>query len=205
MTADDRRRANPRGQGSRLRAELLDAAARLLDGGGRDVTITLRGVAREAGVAAPSIYDHFPRLDDLLLALAEEFLAELSQVLDQAARRVRAPDPEARLRAVARAYLRWGMGRPGPYALVFEGRGLPAVNGSSPGDRLPSVPLDVLTDVLAGVLTDGDPASANPRLAALTVWTGLHGIVTLRAARPDVSWPAVNRHLDAVLGGVRPG
>jgi AcrR family transcriptional regulator len=200
MTVDGRRRVNARGQGARLRTELLDAAARLFDDGGRQATVTLRGVAREAGVAAPSIYDHFPRLDDLLGVLAEGYLLELAEVLDRAACRGRDPDPDLRLRTVARAYLRWGLDRPGPYALVFEGRGRRPDPGPEQSDRWAVEPLNTLASVLSG----RDPAPANPRLAALSVWTGLHGIVTLRAARPDVGWPALNRHLDAVLVGVLP-
>lgn len=53
------RAVNPRGQGPRLRQDILDAATALL---GREpaVAVTLRAIARQAGVAAPSIYAHFP-------------------------------------------------------------------------------------------------------------------------------------------------
>jgi AcrR family transcriptional regulator len=199
MATDGRRTINARGQGGRLRAELLDAAGRLLEAGGWSAEITLRGVAREAGVAAPSIYDHFPHLDDLLLALVDQYLADLSEVLGRAVRRVRDHHPQTRLRAVARAYLRWGLDHPGPYSLVFEGHGLSSGDGSG-GPYPPAEPLDTLI----GVLVEQDPAPANPRLVAVAVWTGLHGMVSLRSARPDAAWPSLNRHLDAVLAGVLP-
>lgn len=199
MTVDGRRTINARGQGARLRTELLDAAARLLDAGGRGAELTLRGVAREAGVAAPSIYDHFPHLDDLLLALADQYLADLSDVLARAARQARDRDPGTRLRAVARAYLRWGLDRPGAYGLVFEGRGPGAGDGPIRPQRR-AEPLDKLIAAVAQL----DPAPANPRLAAVVVWTGLHGTVSLRTAWSDVAWPSLNRHLDAVLAGVLP-
>ncbi|MGB7447887.1 MAG: hypothetical protein WA892_02050 [Ornithinimicrobium sp.] len=43
------RRRNPRGQGERLRDEIVQAAALLLDETGSSESITLRAVARRAG------------------------------------------------------------------------------------------------------------------------------------------------------------
>src|SRR5512142_915331 len=107
------RTANPRGSGARLRDELLDAATRLLDAGGRDATLTLRGVAREAGVAAPSVYPHFPDLDALVLELIRRHMGDLATRVRAAV--ARADDARAALRAAAHAYVRWGLERPGPY------------------------------------------------------------------------------------------
>jgi len=53
------RRRNLRGEGGRLKAGVIDATMRLLD---RSPTAesSLRMAAKEGGVAAPSIYAHFP-------------------------------------------------------------------------------------------------------------------------------------------------
>jgi AcrR family transcriptional regulator len=195
------RRPNVRGQGGRLRTELLDAAERLLTARGRGAEITLRAVAREAGVAAPSIYDHFPHLDDLLVELAQRYVGELAGVVDLAACRTRDADPGARLRAAARAYLRWGLDHPGPYALVLERRVLDSTARAPEPDPLVGTRL---LDPLAALVGELDPAPANPRTAAVAVWTGLHGIVSLRSAEPAFAWPALSLHLDAVLTGVFP-
>ena len=56
----DRRARNPRGSGDRLREEIVEAGIRLVDETGDSAALTLRGVARAAGIAAPSIYQHFP-------------------------------------------------------------------------------------------------------------------------------------------------
>src|SRR5712691_7955762 len=79
-----RRTPNPRGQGGRLRDELLDAASGLLAAGGRDAELTLRSVARAAGVAAPSVYQHFADLDELMLALVRHHLADLATAIGNA-------------------------------------------------------------------------------------------------------------------------
>src|SRR5438445_3562284 len=102
------RTANPRGAGTRLREELLDAATRLLAAGGRDAVLTLRGVAREAGVAAPSVYAHFTDLDELVLELIGRHLADLAEVVRAAVRTADPDDAADALRAAAYAYVRWG-------------------------------------------------------------------------------------------------
>src|SRR3954466_13233566 len=117
-----RRTANPRGAGTRLREALLAAATRLLDAGGRDAVLTLRGVAREAGVAAPSVYPHFADLDALVLELIRRHLADLTEAVRAAV--TRAGNAQEALRRAAHAYARWGLERPGPYTVVFEGRAL---------------------------------------------------------------------------------
>ncbi|WP_374213337.1 TetR family transcriptional regulator [Crossiella sp. SN42] len=43
-----------------LRAEILAAAAGLINDGGDERAVTLRAVARRTGIAAPSIYLHAP-------------------------------------------------------------------------------------------------------------------------------------------------
>jgi AcrR family transcriptional regulator len=57
------RQRNARGQGGRLRSEIVEASRRLTDHGGD--ALTLRAIAREAGIAGPSIYDHFANVDEI--------------------------------------------------------------------------------------------------------------------------------------------
>ncbi|RYF62338.1 MAG: TetR/AcrR family transcriptional regulator, partial [Cytophagaceae bacterium] len=49
------RARNPRGSGARLRGEIVAAAATLIARTGSDQAVTLRSVAREVGISAPSI------------------------------------------------------------------------------------------------------------------------------------------------------
>lgn len=190
-----RRSANPRGAGVRLRDELLDAATRLLDAGGRDATLTLRGVAREAGVAAPSVYPHFADLDALVLELIRRHLADLTGVVRAAV--AAAGGPEEALRSAAGAYVRWGLDRPGPYTVVFEGRALRQLTrdeelGLSAGE-------DLLAD-LVDLLRSLPRPPADAATAAVALWSGLHGVVALRTAKPAYPWPPLEAHVDAVVG-----
>src|SRR5882757_7106539 len=87
---------NPRGQGERLRAEIVDAALRLLDELADDQALSLRAVAREVGIAATSVYIHFADRDALVLAALEHCYAELSRAADDV--ESAAADPVAALR-----------------------------------------------------------------------------------------------------------
>ena len=188
------RTANPRGAGSRLREELLDAATRLLDAGGRDAALTLRGVAREAGVAAPSVYPHFADLDALVLGLIRRHLADLSAVVRSAVQE--ATTGEEALRRAGHAYVRWGLERPGPYTVVFEGR---ALRQLSRDEELALAAGDDLLEDLLALLRGLPHPPPDPARAAFAVWSGLHGVVSLRTAKPAYPWPSLEDHVDAVL------
>lgn len=62
------------------RRRILAAALRLIEEGRSPNALGLREVAREAGVAAPSIYNHFADMDELGLALVDESLIRLRSI-----------------------------------------------------------------------------------------------------------------------------
>lgn len=196
MEAPHGRRPNPRGQGGRLREELLEAATRLLRSGGRDAELTLRGIAREAGVAAPSVYQQFADLDELMLALIHHHLADLATALGAERRRVADTPPRHQLRAIGHAYVAWGLANPGPYTVVFEGRVLRLLTREQEAAMLAGTGLfAVLTELVAAVVGPTEDAA----LAATAVWTSLHGLIVLRTAKPAFAWPPLDVHVDAVL------
>ncbi|MFI6792032.1 TetR/AcrR family transcriptional regulator [Nonomuraea sp. NPDC050383] len=117
------RRRNPRGQGDRLRAEILAAVARLLD---RELTetalpVSLREVAREVGIAAQSLYLHFADKDQLAQAVAEDgyqrVVAAMRDADSQAA--ARGADAGERLRVQANAFCDFARAERGVTRLMF--------------------------------------------------------------------------------------
>src|SRR3954469_24853831 len=113
-TATPTRARNRRGEGARLRADIVAAAVDLLDETGDEQAVTLRAVARKVGISAPSIYRHFPDRQAILLALAQETFAELADQLSEAT----GTDPVTRLRAVCAAYLDFAATRPQHYRMM---------------------------------------------------------------------------------------
>src|ERR1700752_240116 len=74
------RMQNRRGEGPRLRAEIIDAAARLLVEKGPEA-VSLRAIARRAGITAPAIYAHFDGLDEVLEAIVANNFQMLADYL----------------------------------------------------------------------------------------------------------------------------
>lgn len=187
---------NPRGEGLRLRDELVRATSRLLESDPGDVT--LRGIAREAGVAAPSVYGHFDDLDALLRAVVEHHLGELRREVEAAA--ASAGDPVTRLRAAALAYCRWGVEHAGAYGVVFGGR---AVRLLTEQESAAFVHGEAMLAHLADLLADVPGVAAHEVPERVLVgWTGLHGCVSLRTGKPGYPWPPLDEHVDLVLAGL---
>lgn len=177
--------------------ELIEAAARLLESSGDAKALTLAAVAREAGVAAPSIYRHFADRNQLVEAVVADRFQRLDQVLLEAV--AGAPGPAEALRACCDAYCRFGLEHPGHYQVLFSAHlGLdPARPGERPGER-------VFGRLVAAVQACIDAGAARPSDAAVTavnVWVALHGIVSLRTSRPHHAWPPVDRLVNAALSG----
>src|ERR1700726_3875956 len=66
------------------RQALLDAALLRMDGGESFDALSLRSVARAAGVVPTAFYRHFASMDELGLALVEESFRTLRAMLRQA-------------------------------------------------------------------------------------------------------------------------
>ncbi|WP_433570254.1 TetR/AcrR family transcriptional regulator [Streptomyces sp. CA-251247] len=193
-TADHpRTHGNRRGEGHLLRGEILTAAAELLDSGGDGRAVTLRAVARRAGIATTSIYPHFPDRQALVLAVAGQAVAGLSHRLrtaDEAG-----GDARQRLHTVCRTYLDFAHRHPGRYRLMFAGLGRPiaAVDGEvTPDDPVNAggEVMRILTAALTACAAAGQCTSSDPAADALALWLGLHGLAHQRAVAATFRWPA---------------
>ena len=180
------RRRNQRGQGDRLREDIIAAAAAVLAGSGDARQITLRGVAKMIGIAPPSIYRHFPDVEHLAMAVAERSFATFAAARDQAGQQ--ASDPAAGLLARCRSYCQFALDHPGEYRFVFS----PEAPHTSPGR--PSAGMgafQALTGSIRACQQAGLARAAEPPdLLAAQVWTALHGLVLLRLNAPGFPWPA---------------
>jgi AcrR family transcriptional regulator len=191
------RRKNRRGEGSRLRAELIEAAARLLESSGDARVLTLAAVAREAGVASPSIYRHFPGLDQLVEAVAADRFQRLDEVLLEAM--AGAPGPAEALRACCAAYCRFGLVHPGHYQVLFTAS--LALTPDRPGDRPGERVFGRLVTAVQACIDAGTAPQGDASLMAVNVWVALHGIVSLRTSRPHHPWPPVDTLVNAAISG----
>lgn len=90
------------------REEILDVAESLLETEGVEA-LTMRRVAAQMGIRAPSLYKHVSNKDDIEAGLQERALRDLTAALTAAG-----PD----LTPIAEAYRRWALAHPGLYELT---------------------------------------------------------------------------------------
>ena len=181
-----RRQRNPRGQGERLRDDIVEAASRLLEDPAAP-PLSLRAVAREVGVAATSVYLHFDDVESLVRAVASRRFTDLIRAQDEATAGV--TDPCDRLRAACLMYCEFGLAHPGHYQVTFTNP-LP-VGEAVPWDQMPGQ--KAWQHFVEGVAPCLGRASDDPEAArtALLLWQQLHGIVSLRISRPRFPWPSL--------------
>ncbi|VVJ16325.1 Transcriptional regulator [Amycolatopsis camponoti] len=185
------RTRNRRGEGGRLREDIVDAAVELLDETGDESAVTLRSVARRVGIAAPSIYRHFPDQPAIMLAVVQQAFDELEARLRAALDT--AKDPRPRLFAVCNAYLGFAQHRPGRYRTMFGGLWMPdlAQGSLTESDMLALGQgcLELITGALADCVAAGEATSTDPSADAIALWLGIHGLAHQRAATVAFPWP----------------
>jgi AcrR family transcriptional regulator len=185
VTGADVRRANPRGQGDRLRQQLLAAATESIEATGAR-QLTLRALARRVGVSAPSVYLHFPSLDHLLAAVVQQAFADLTDAASAVARNV--ADPAEELRARCRAYCRFALEHPHLYQLMFQ-EDLPLTFASSPESTPGRRSFENLVSVVKRCLDAGVcPPHDDPFRLASLIWAAEHGLALARISRPTFPW-----------------
>lgn len=150
-----------------LRAACVEAGVRLVEAGGPDA-VTIRGVARLAGVSHTAPLHHFRDRHELLGAVAERGFELLLERLKASIDRSET-SPAALLRAYGLAYVDHAVHHPGIFILMFS------ASGGAPGEGAYRRLIDLCADAQrAGELQGTDPV----RLARL-LWSTVHGLATL--------------------------
>ncbi|GAA1822069.1 TetR/AcrR family transcriptional regulator [Luedemannella flava] len=152
-----------------LRARLVEVGVDLVTREGTGA-LSLREIARRAGVSHGAPRRYFPTHLSLLAAIAAEGYRGLAARI--AALEPHAP-PRARVTALARLYLDFARGNRGMFELMFRHE---VLRGNDVGLRETSRPLfRVLVDLVAAARPD----VARPAVVAGALWANLHGIAQL--------------------------
>jgi AcrR family transcriptional regulator len=193
-----RRQRNARGQGARLGDDILEAALALIDRTGSAEAVTLRAIAREIGIAAPSIYPHFEDRDAIVLAVVARLFDELAAAI-RAGVAAAGSDPVDQLVDGCAAYVGFGLAHPARYGVLFSGtrpsataeyaQPLTIGPGGRPMAALGAEAFALLVDAITGCVQAGVSASSDVVADGTAVWVALHGTVTLRTALPGFPWP----------------
>jgi len=187
------RQRNPRGQGERLRDDIIEAASRLLADPAAP-PLTLRAVAREVGVAATSVYLHFDSIESLILAVAVRRFGELVRIQDEIAEQ----DPCEQVQSGCLAYCEFGLAHPGHYQVMFTNP-LPMPEHMTPEQFPGWEPFQQLIDAV-GACIGAEPGDPEAFRTGQLIWQQLHGIVSLRISRPRFPWPPLEPTVRTAVG-----
>jgi AcrR family transcriptional regulator len=210
--AGDEERAYHHGN---LREALVEAGLELARTGGPSAVV-LRAASRQAGVSHNAVYRHFAGQEDLLAAVAQRCMRELSKLMiarmDAVTARDRVARATARLDAIGRAYIDFARTEPGWFRTAFSSsRAYPPVasaadpelkTDSGEEDSMPN-PYDILIARLDDLVEVGAMTPESRVGAEYVAWSKVHGISTLlldgplhALPEPDVEF-AINTVLNA--------
>lgn len=186
-----------------LRAALVAEGLKQMEAGGT-ATLSLRALAKAAGVSPNAPYRHFADKNALMAALAAEGFQRFADVIESAGAGV--ADPVAVLRAQGEAYLRFAASSPALYRLMFSplGYSLHSPTCQQASERA----FGSLVAAVGRAQASGWKKSSTLTAVALSFWSALHGwagLVGDALVPPDVPAPDVQEWLDAFFDGENPG
>ncbi|MEA2446647.1 MAG: hypothetical protein QOK47_284 [Actinomycetota bacterium] len=193
-TTTTKRRARARkGEGDKLRSEILGAAQRLLLDTGDEEAVSIRAVADAVGVTPPSIYLHFADKEELLYAICRKLFEELDELFQSEVSNSSTPLQSLLIRG--RAYVRFGLEHPEHYRIMFMRKRDPIVEARHSEEDIPvfdHLVDDVRRCMEAGVVPQGDPLPG-----ALALWSVVHGLTSILISNKQM--PGLHDNLDALI------
>ena len=185
-----------------LRPALIQSAREILEAEGLEA-LTLRGVARRAGVSRQAPYHHFADKHALLAAVASDGFRELAS--ESVKRMQSESDRQRRLNASGVGYVVFAAENPALFQLMFGGlggrfRSDPELEASRRAS------FDVLRDAVSAVTTDTSAGEDRSNaLSALKAWALVHGLADLLikgvVVPGDFSVPGSEALAELILAG----
>ena len=162
-----------------LRQALIDAALVMLQT--KDAqSLSLRGVARQAGVSHTAPYRHFTDKADLLAAVAEEGFVEFGHYLQNAVDAANA-EPIESLRATGVAYIRYALAHPVHFRLMFNNHVLTPESETVTSSLYTTskATFQILVDIISAGQAAGKFVAGDPEVMATGRWALVHGLAML--------------------------
>lgn len=181
-----------------LAAALEQAALELLVEEGSPA-LSLRAVARRAGVSHNAPYHHFRDRQGLLKAVAARGLRELLAAMTAARREASAP--RARLLAVGGAYVDFALEQRALFDIIFDPEICDPREPNPVTGPLIEANDEFLADTVSAALDPATPDDVR-RATAAALWAAVHGLAVLVSAQhlePAVVRPALTALLELRL------
>ena len=196
-----------KGQGAERREEILAAALKLFTEFGL-YAVSTRQIAQAVGISQPTLYAYFPTKDDIGHELHSRAFALLAQRL--AAGDGEPVDTPDCLVQMLRIYMDFGLQNPDMYRIAFMSESAQVKSWW----KSPDVTLSPETQSTFGVLhreiaklhARGLTVDIEPMTLTQSVWSSMHGLVSLLIAKPAFPWvereELISSHLKLIARGV---
>jgi AcrR family transcriptional regulator len=205
IVAASRRSRSRKGEGQRLRDQILEATEQLLLTTGSSEAVSIRAVANAVGVTPPSIYRHFPDKTTLIFEVCDRHFQALDARIAEATEGI--DDPVEALQAAGRTYIEFGTSNPEPYRIMFMTR-----SDETP-DKFQDERLAEITcfgrvmGIVADCIDAGRfrPEHTDAARLSMGFWARVHGLTSLLVSKPDFPWPDdgfVTEYMESCLRGV---
>ncbi|MBK8198059.1 MAG: TetR/AcrR family transcriptional regulator [Acidobacteria bacterium] len=158
-----------------LRAALIEEGLKLIDAGPAEA-LSLREIARNAGVSATAVYRHFPDKAALIGALCLEGHARIAAAFRKAMDSAE-PGIEA-FNAMGRAYVSFALDHPALFRLMMTQTGRGPVEAPPPGGGEGADGMQMLVNAIDSVF-GGDMPDKVREARRLKAWALVHGLAML--------------------------
>ncbi len=176
-----------------LRAALLESALAILIESGVE-GLSLRAVARRAGVSTAAPYNHFADKQAILRELAHSQRLKSNQVFITAIEN--AGTPRAKLKALGTAYVSYALEHQAEFNFTFGGSFAPYLEGEPQDGPL----LDLLKETVE--TANNSLSAADLDTAVIMVWSLIHGLAQLLVSGPFSKLGRDSRQEDSLVDRV---
>ncbi len=181
------------------RERIRSAAATLVRRGNLE-KITIRAVAKQAGVSVGTIYKYFEDISDLGRSLWQEpvnqLRAQMSDIVDST------DDPAARIHNLLRAYAEFAREK----HRVFRGAFLYVRPDSRPIPDQTALEEEPYFQFLTAAITEGQETDAiidgDPKMLAQLLWAALHGALALPINIEGIAFDPPEQIADAMITSI---
>jgi AcrR family transcriptional regulator len=193
-----RRQRAKRGEGDKLREEILEVADRLLLEAASESAVSIQTIADGVGCTPPAIYMHFADKDALLYEVCARHFGKFVEALEDVG--ADEDDTLELLKIRGRAYVEYGLKNPEPYRILFMQQ--PGSSANRGVANSAETSFGLLTATVEECIDKGVFPAGDPFTISCALWASIHGLTSLMISNPDYPWPPLEDLLGVGLWAV---